>query len=165
MLSYDITTIVFKVINFAILIAAVIYLFKRYALSVIKAQITQQYDDHKLLQQKSHHAIAKQEEVERAIVYQKELYQKLHQKIEQWNDIFAVVVKEREREKETIKIALHHKALQQQNYIASSYVTQIVLPAALDNARHQLIADFNNNSQEAITFNETLIAYMKKSVS
>jgi len=156
---HEIVAIIFRLINFTILIAAAVYLFKRYALSWIQEQIVGKVSEIDQLQSQVQMLDAQKKDSEQAIINQKKLYHTLYHKMEQWNKSFTIVKNQRDQEKENIMRSLQHKVVQQQNYIALSHAQKKILPVAISNARQILTDEFRSEAR-AHQFIGSLIKYM-----
>lgn len=156
---HEIVAIIFRLINFAILIVAGIYLFKRYALDWINEQIAGQAQELDLLQHQDQALARQQADNELAITEQEKLYQALLQKLDAWNNMFTIAKKQREREKGQTIILLQQKVAKQQNHLAVMRAQKEILPAAINNAQQVLMNEFTS-SERGHQYIKSLIVYM-----
>lgn len=157
----DLVAIIFRLINFAVALGASCYVFKRYVIPMIVADIDQRQKDLNELNAKAIELAKQEKEAKQAIVDQQHTYQRLQKKLEQWNTVFNATVVHRNREKQQLIDALAQKAVQQQNYITTRHAQNKVLPAALRDAQHQLTKQFQD-SATGQSYIEKLIAHMRR---
>ncbi len=142
MSKHEIVSIIFRLINFAITIAAGFYLFKRYGLDIIQDKIKQKKDHLNSLHHQTstleneHQNLASQQK------YQTIIFEQLKFKLSLWNTAFEKLLQEKKSEKNEIKIQLHEKVHAQNNYLEKQTLERQVFPKAIDRARDILEKQF-----------------------
>jgi hypothetical protein len=96
-------TLFFRYLNFAIVIAIAVYIFKRYLLVGIKGEMAAQEAEQESLTLHKDALVAKQDLLKQKKVSQEQLYADLLRKVKAWRGLFEVSLQERERERLSVK--------------------------------------------------------------
>ena len=153
--------VLFKFINFAAVIGVGVYLYKRYAPSMIYQKIDEKKELLDGLAQENLTLTNAQSVISQEIKNQEELKHLLHQKIELWNRMFAKQASIREQEKELVEKKLKLKAVKQSAYLAELYVQKITLPLARQDALNFLQTEYAQD-QMGTKYNDQVLNFMKK---
>jgi hypothetical protein len=138
----EIVSIAFKLINFAALITLGIYLFKRFALPDIQLQISKKQQKQADLFLQNQLLKEQAKAMDFTIAEQQSVSRGLLQKIDLWKSLIAHHNLEQDKEKKARYLSLAQKATTQQSYIALKHVEKKALLPALEQARKDLIHDY-----------------------
>lgn len=161
MSSTHIIAIIFKLLNFAVIVSLFVYLFRRYVIQWIYATIAEKkkvVDDLEHMVNVLH---AEHESLDRHMQEQEFLQQDLNRKLEQWNSRFEHVKKQHEQQqakrREQIarinEIRAHARMLQK--------VERIVVPQALIQMTDRLQSKYKDN-QVGHSFLARIINHLSK---
>lgn len=138
----EVIAIVFKLINFGVLMVGGGYLFKRYLLQDIKLQISKRQQ--KLADLALQNQLLKEQgkAMEFAIAEQQSVSRSLLQKIDLWKSLVSHHMQLREQEKNIRRSALTQKMKSQQMYIALQDAQKKALLPAIKKAGDVLTANY-----------------------
>ncbi len=141
--SKYILTIIFRLINFGALIALSVYLFKRYALPSFKLKIHEKQA--RLDDLNAQHTLLARDDrlLERALIDDRKHQEYLTQRVMAWK---AKIARDRERfiqERQKRSELLQKRTALQDEYVQKNRLRELILPAALEQARGQLISQYN----------------------
>ncbi len=154
--------VIFRILNFAVVIVFFAYLFKKFALDTIKNQIASRKRHREQLNwqikelDQAYHVLDKQ------IIEQDELCKKFIEKIKKWRHAFDDAERLKKREQLKMKVHMEERAKIYADWIVAKRLQQHVIPTALLNAREQLSHQFESEDQGNQFLNK-LIKAMEKS--
>jgi hypothetical protein len=163
MTSSPIVSIIFRLINFAIVAGAALYVFIYYGISFIKNKIEERRTALEVLQAKNQNVEHDKDLLIDSIRNQKITYQELMQKLHRWNEKFVHVLIMREQEKERLKNILQKRIDQQSQSINSMYMQKQIMPHAVELARVSLIEQYESK-EKGNQFNARIIKHLQKSL-
>lgn len=146
----------FKLVNFGIILFLGAYLFKRYVVPSIRAQM--QADTHMFASlQKSYHMLMRHYQLlDKEIEDDRYVQADLKQKIMRWRA--HLKQKERELEDERVRRTkrLAHLVARQEKEISTQLLYQQILPTAVNQARDQLEKEFAQESAQEQYLNRVM---------
>jgi hypothetical protein len=134
----EFVAILFRLINFGITIAAAIYLFNRYALSMITEAINERQKKIAALEIQVKKSQDERILHEQLAQRQKIQNEQIHKQLIIWNNQFNQKLSEREYEKNMLMQKLEAKVDIQNSFIQERFITQAIMPQALAQARELL---------------------------
>lgn len=156
------TTIIFKFLNFAALIALALYIFKKYFLHDIKEKIS---DKDKYEADLTHEIITLESSgsnLSDQIIKQEKLCQYLIDKTNQWNAVFQQDLKTQLEHKNKISQQMCDRTERQSQALSQERVMTHVLPQAVNKALENLKQIYRQSEQNTI-FVHAIIEHIKKS--
>lgn len=157
-------SVLFRLANFGVCIAFVVYGYYRYAKGHIDAAM--EHEEHimdGLLKERD--VVMRIESEYKDLVAQKQAQRiRMQETIKQWSDVVAHEKSHRLLEKKNREIILKHKAVQQAELLRTLAITQAVVPGAVVQARRELVQEFSNE-QEGADFVQRIIARMQENKS
>lgn len=142
-------TILFKLLNFAALIALFVYIFKKYFLKEIESGISQECKHKSDLEQT---IVTLQEtslKLSDNLDNQEKLCHYLNQQLEKWKSAFEKDFKAQQEQKNRVYQEIFKKTEKQARYIAQEHIIHTVVPEALEKARAYLNSSFSSPQQSA----------------
>jgi len=116
MLSKELITFIFRIINLSIVVSIVIYIFKRFVLENIKKQIAENKENLKRLEEKNIKLSQRSLQLDKEIINQEKLSEELLEKIKEWKINFDQMqnrnLLEIEKIKEKVEVKLKIKTEQ-----------------------------------------------------
>ncbi len=161
MLNSEIINIIFRFINFAIVIFLIIYVFKKYLFSVIKKQILEKNENLIRLKEKYFELVKKYSTLDNEIVSQGKFANNLIDKTTIWKDFVNNQIKIKNAEQEKIKLKLNEKFKKLEQEMLISQVNEKIVPEAIENAKVQLENEFQI-AVNALNYQNNLLELMKK---
>lgn len=163
MLNYEtILTIVFRILNFGVFIAACWYVYKRYIRPMSETEMASQEGFIKGLKEQKNVLEARGYELNEQIVQQQAYAQTTSRKIELWKERFEGQLAQKDREKELLKeIVINRLAMQAQS-LEQEYIKKYVVPGALKKAYEQLATYFADSAHQREYMQEVLSTMKRK---
>lgn len=159
-----IVAVIFRLLNFAGLIALFVYLFKKYALEVIAICIVQQESLVRALFNRQDELEVEQRALDEQVVYEAQLCAELKEKIAQWKNLVDQDLAAREHVRaDRIKLLSQHAHQHAQNYAMNKAKRQ-VLSQVSTHVRDTMTKQFTD-AKEGQKFLEPIINFMRKSTS
>lgn len=163
-LDKTVISIIFRIINFSLIIALFVYLFRTYVVTMIKEAI--QRDD--ALEQERHRKKKSLEHevklLDKQMQEQAHLCDHLMKKVKQWDEIFKENEHSKAKEQKTIQEEIQKKMNVQVEQIEKRRVYKQVVPQALDKARNELEAKYKEK-ENGEHFLNYLMRFMEQNIS
>ncbi len=161
MSNSEIINIIFRFINFAIVIFLIIYVFKKYLLSVIKKQILEKNEKFIRLKERYFELVKKYSNLDKEIINQKESSNNLINKINVWNNFVDNQIKDKNVQQDKIKLKLNEKFKKMEQKILKDHITEKIVPEAIQEAKNKLEKEFQIDDN-ALKYQNNLIELLKK---
>ena len=159
-----IISILFRLINFGILIAAFIYIYKKYIHSALVNGMQHERDLLKKLEHKKKDISLKSKHLSQQLINDKEIIHDLSNKIEVWSRNETASKDERELYKKLFLEKLKKQAHFKQLRIAEYMLEKESIEAIIENTKEQLIKELDH--KQATEYMRSIIKSLsKKSVS
>lgn len=152
--------IFFRFVNMGVLVALLLYLFKRYGIDAITQGMREQERHKKELADQQEMLARQQVLTELAAREQQLLAQRLEKNVHIWRAQFAVFDTLRAQEKEIVRDALRRKSAIQQQQLAADTIAHQVLARACQQARDQVRVQFADE-QVGKAFVRDIVASLK----
>ncbi len=156
-----ILSLIFLVLNFGVLIALGIYLFKRYGLAGIKERIRSEEESLQRLHERKEQLGYDNRMLTEQLVLQDVECVDLGNKIERWHSAYEREQHARYQELAILKERVTKKIEMQEQTVALDFLTKKVVPKAIEEATVKLGQQFAS-PQEGRQFLTQLIAYMER---
>ena len=159
--SITFISVIFRLINFAILIALFTYLFKRYALETLKESMAGEQEALSALQQNKEQLTLSSRLATQSLADQEQLCIVLARKVDAWQAVCNHELAQRQQEKERLLQQLIAKNQEQSDNVAFDSVQRHVLPIVLVKAKAQLQTMFESEEKGRV-YIEQLVEQLKK---
>jgi hypothetical protein len=145
--------IIFHILNTALLLAALSYIFKKYIYGrIFQNMIMSQAAYSNLI--KRNEQLRKQEQgLVRAYYHQNYRYEELSHKVELWNQRVEASKQEHIRDAEVVMQALHHRAYQQYHSLQAFYECKRVISIIMNEIPHDLRTELSLKDEQSYTHN------------
>ena len=153
-------TTIFKLLNVAVLFGVGFYFFKTRVLLSIQEMIAAKKREEKALAEEKRNLAANLKTVEREIVEQQKLSEKIKEHVHQWQEQVAADQKRVDHEVAEQAAAQEIRVRKQSSHLSSLKLQQQVLPQALIDAHRELEAHFAQQQGQA--YMQNTIRYMRK---
>ncbi|HEV2600851.1 MAG TPA: hypothetical protein VGT41_01005 [Candidatus Babeliales bacterium] len=160
-LSAHVFSLLFRAINFFILVGLGVYKFRQSLLPSVVQQIKYDENEREQLRLTSDELVLQQEVVEQGFNRYQVLTDELADKVQDWCTAFAKKQAEREKEQERIAAVLRKKAEQKAHYFFIDRAQRQLVPSSINRAREQLVSKFASDQQGAEFLTE-MIEYMQQ---
>ena len=137
-----VVSIVFRLLNFAAVLGLFAYLFKRYALDLIKSQMHEKEQRHEGLKQQTKELEHEEKKMGKALADQERLYKEITKKIQIWHSSFEQILKDRFDEKERLRAFLIEKKAQQEKSLIAHRIHGLIFSSVLQRTSDQLVQKF-----------------------
>ena len=154
-------SLLFRGINFLILVGLGIYKFRQSALPAVVQQIKYDENEREQLRLTTDELVVQQEIVEQEFHRYQVVTGELADKVHDWCMAFSKKQAEQEKEQERIATALRKKAEQKAHYFFIDRVQQQLVPSSINRAREQLMSRFASD-QEGAEFLTAMIEHMEQ---
>lgn len=154
-------SIFFRLLNFGLLIALFIYLYKRYIAQTLADSMQTQRALQNALEQERDILGEKQTILDMNMQAQEALRVVLMQKIELWKSSFMSERQKHLVEKESLEKRLAEKMDVRKEQYTIEQAQQRILPLAIEKARQQLEKTFES-AQKSEAYNAAIIAYLRE---
>lgn len=139
-----IVSIIFRLVNFGVLIALMVYIFRTYALEAIKKKLAaREFFQAELRAQTCRFEEKKAEELQQSS-HDRILFESLSQKVLLWEQAIKNERLARESMCEKRAIELHHRMVQRAEQIFQERATRELLPAAFKAAERHIVQQFED---------------------
>lgn len=157
----DVSTILFKLINFGALIALGVYLFRKLALSDIQLHIVKR--EQKIADLSLQNQLLKEQAkaMDITLADQQSQGQELLKKIDLWQSFVAHQLHEAEEENHTRELVLSHKVKMQHDFLQLADAQRKALLPAIDKARGVLAVRYQAVAPGQAYMNE-IMHYLEK---
>lgn len=161
MLSSTIIAYIFRILNFAVLIGVIVYLFKRYALDMIYEQMNEKEAHMQGLDEQKRMLIWRIHELNRSIESQELRGKKLVEKVDQWHAHYQKIIAQHEQEhkKNAERIGVHRQL--RAEHIVQELMEREIFPEVLKEVRQTVIEKFSHASENN-HFIEKLVEQINK---
>ena len=161
MFNSEIISIVFRIINFVIIIFFFIILYKRYIHKNIKDQILKQINYLSNLKESNNKLLQRSLDLNKEIFFQENLSKDLNIKIKKWKSAFDLKQKIKTQEFQIIKQEIERKLKIKEEYITLNYLKNEILTDVINRSGINLKKEFEseNNIKE---YERELFEFMKK---
>jgi hypothetical protein len=159
--EYPLVYVFFRFLNASIIVALVVYLFKRYVVDMIKEQMREKelQTKNNVEQQK---VLAQEEEMVRQRAQEQELFaQRLEKNLQTWRTYFDAQALKQAQEKGIIREKLAQKSALQQKHFVADTVADAVLVRASEQAHKELQKEFADE-HKGKAYVHDIVAYLKK---
>jgi len=165
MLANQFLLVLFKLINFVLVIAILTYVVKKYVLPSFKDKvISYKAYFNKLVQQRNDDAVLYQQLIKQTEQQAIEIEQ-LSQKLTQWQKAIEQCRMVQDQQQELIRSHRIQKRALQQETIGFIKASTVILPEALHETAQKLQKEFMEDEQKGQEYINQLLVYMKKSIS
>lgn len=161
MFNESIVAIVFKLINFVVIVGIFVYVFKRYALSWIYQTLSERKKTVDDLEHMVNVLHAEHTALDRHMHEEEQTHQALARKLTLWNERFEQMQKTIDAKKQRQKELIEHKEKQQQQALAMRYYKKSLGLQAIAGVTERAQAKYGDEHQGHI-FNKSIIAHLKK---
>lgn len=161
MFNSEIISIVFRIINFAIIIFFFLILYKRYIHKYIKDQILKQINYLSGLKESNNNLLQKSLEVNKEIIFQENLTKDLNIKIKKWKSAFDLKQKLKTQESQIVKQEIENKLKIKEEYITLNYLKNEILTDVINRAGINLKKEFESEDYLE-EYKKNLIEFLKK---
>jgi hypothetical protein len=162
MFGESITTVLFRLLNFAALMGLFAFLFKKYMQKGIEQSIEQERLDEINMNNHIIEVDHCSSDLSIKISNQEKLCRHLIKQADQWKVVFDKELREKKHQQHTMQLQLVDRAKRQAQAIAHERMIQAILPQALAQAQEQLEASFAHESKSK-AFVTDIIRHIKKS--
>lgn len=156
--------IIFKLVNFAVIVSLFIFLCKRYVMPWIYAAL----EEKKKVVDDLEHMInvlhAEHESLNRNIQAQETLHKELTLKLERWNSSFEKLKKQYEQQKEKRRLELVRINDLRAHAIMVQKIERIVVPEVVSKLTEQLKAHYSNQ-HKGEAFVDYIVTHISKDVA
>ncbi len=156
----NIVGIVFRVINFGVLIGLAVYFFKKHALPIIKQQIADKQAFIVSLHNQEQMLEQEKEEVTKRIIEDEQQWMHLKDTFDQWRTTVSQVYAEHEKERQQRIRTLQDRAENRMQQVTSMRLSVRVFPQALEQAGAEL-QKYYADAQQADQFIKRIIDHMR----
>ncbi len=165
MITYDLfVDIIFRVLNFGVLIGLGIYIFKKYLKDTLLKEMLNKQRAMDGLQQERDALMLQNKKVSHTVRTEQKKYEALQKKIEQWTDVVEKERAKRSFEKNDRIRVLKKNAQYRVQQIRQEQLVKRVMPRALDEAKTKLQKLFSTKKAQN-HFAQQIIQHMQKSES
>jgi hypothetical protein len=164
MFGESITSIVFRLINFAALAGFFVYIFKKYMQHGIEESIEQDKQHEIDVNNRIIEINHRSSELSEEIINQEKLCQYLLERADQWKVAFDRDMQEKQHEQQVQHLKAVERAERQADTLAYEHMIQGILPHAIEEAQAQLIASFAEEGKNKV-FVHDIIHYLTSSPS
>lgn len=158
-----IISIVFRIINFVVVILFFVFIFKKYVLSAIKDNIARNEKLEKELLDHCNNLIVKDSELDVVSYDQGQFCDYLLEKVKKWHGIFKDDLLAKEKERAQLSGAIVQRKNLQVERVAELQAYKKIAPQALKLARDSLISTYEQE-ENGTKFLGQLIEYMEKNL-
>jgi len=141
------TGFIFRILNFALLIAVMAYFFKRYAYPALKADQEAQEARKKSLEQERELLGQAQEQLDAQLKMQEQGWLELQKKMELWQQAFAHQARAVAAERAQWQATIDQQMQERERIMSEMALQRAVLPAAVAQARRELEKTFASAEQ------------------
>lgn len=131
-------TLLFRVLNFLVLVALGVYVFWRYFYASLKAQMATRQAALVHLNERKNALAQEQALIDQALVEQEKKYESIVQKLQEWRSLVQATLQAREHEREILKEKLVESMRKRRAIMAQEHLEKVVIPQAVHQARAQL---------------------------
>lgn len=157
-----IIAIVFRLINFGIVIGIFAYVFKAKLLDLIKSQINEEHKHADSLEKRAHQLKAEKQQVEDGIKQDAVSCAQLKDKVDAWRAAAQAELVALDEQKKHRIGQLQERAQAQAQQIEQHRAQKTIAPQALVHAKKQLIADFASH-KDTDAYMQRIIADWERS--
>ncbi len=153
--------VIFRLVNFGVMIGIGYYLFKKHVKSQLIDQMNAEKKEVFLLEQFYKQLQIDQRTLEDTIKKEQQEQRQLREKVMQWHDALALKKERLAHEHAQRKHNLEMQYQQQINTIQKDHIAKEILPLVIDRARTTLVNQFASSHEQAAYF-EHVAGVMKK---
>ena len=139
--------IIFALINFAVVVALLVYAFKKYALVQLKEAIVKSYHDFVNLHDEHRQLLQDQQNLEESIVMQEDRAKMLFKKVNQWRNTVDLEAKADQAEQDHLRDDADAKASEQARQYALKSMYNQVAPLVVSKLEQELQDRFSKPDQ------------------
>ena len=144
----ELLAIIFRLVNFGILIFLCVYAFRRYLLPMLKDQMRQEQEEQNNRQER-HKEIRKQEKILTTFSDdQEKLCVLLQERVHRWQQVEDDLMHKRELEKEKRIVFLKERVVSQELEFARQQMLHAIIPKAIESAQDELQKKFNTSDAQ-----------------
>ena len=158
-----IISIVFRIINFVVVILFFVFIFKKYVLSAIKDNIARNKGLEKELLDRCNNIIRKDSELDVVNYDQSQICDYLLEKVKKWHGIFKNNLLANEKERALTSGAMAQRMNLQVERVTELQAYKKIAPQALELARNSLISTYEQE-ENGTKFLDQLIEHMEKNL-
>ncbi|HSW73981.1 MAG TPA: hypothetical protein VLG71_02375 [Candidatus Limnocylindria bacterium] len=155
------SSIIFRLLNFGVLIAFFTYIFKKSLLPDIRQEVTCKEKHRHDLKQHRDDLKTKIKTLEHELEAQDLLSKELALKVARWHDTCATTLQQRKAQEEKRASLLHHKTQLQSENLHKEHLQAAVIPEVIHNLEEKLQATFASPSA-GTHFMDSILMFMKK---
>lgn len=146
----ELLAIIFRLVNFGILIFLCVYAFRRYLLPVLKDQMHQEQEEQSNIKER-HKEIRKQKRILTTFSDdQEKLCVFLQEKVRQWRRVEDDLMRKRELEKDKRILFLKERVVSQELEFARQQMLHTIAPKAIESAQDELQKKFNTSDVQRV---------------
>ena len=154
--------LIFRVINFALILGLIIYVFRRKFLGQIRSKIQEKEIFWKNLQNNKDALIKQQKDLNDDIDWQNRYAQELLLKIDHWRSVVDKYHEfEKKKEKEIVE-KIKHRRIVQQDCAQLNMITNNIAPRILEHVHENLIKTFDDSQKSKIYLVESIHRLIKE---
>jgi hypothetical protein len=145
--------IIFHILNTALLLAALFYIFKKYIYGRIFQNMIMSQAAYSNLVKRNEQLRKQEQGLVRAYYHQNYRYEELSHKVELWNQKVEVLKQEQVRESEIVMQALHRRAYHQHHSLQALYECNHVINTIMSETPHELCTGLSVENEQSYTHN------------
>lgn len=154
---------IFYGLNFLTLIGLAIYLFKRYALPVLRQEIAFETLQQTLLHKRCHEIKKRREHFEAGYQFQEDIYQDLSEKIVRWHKAVQAKAEQYRQERLMLEQVIHARRKQQIHDQRMHELQAQVMPKAVRLASRELHVICG--AEKDLAYRTRIVDYMRRTLS
>lgn len=152
----SIVPILFRLLNFGIIVFAGIYVYRRYGRALLQEMFEQHQEQQAALKERSVTLASQAHELENAFTEQQKLAQRLENNVAQWRSSVTHALLLRKQEKEALSHVLQRKAERVARYTAWISIKRDILDDAVKEATQKLSALYADQARGKMYLNSVL---------